>query len=323
MRAFVGIGSSLNTENFAQSHAPRVPASLHLVSPPRVAESGGRSARILRASLGLLLGALLLMFSSTSMPRKRPPGFHWPRLSVRRALYSQGLSDYPRDGSSANAAFRAIVYPTFKLNSRWALNGAVEAYSFPYFYEDFATQNRGIKVELLQANLSYSRFWNDRSLVIRVGQMTSAFGSFLLRYDDATNPLVDVPMSYGYYLKGVTTNGLAGAEVDTTLGKVDLRLQFTNSSPANPRGLFATEQYGTWTWGGGYTIMQGLRIGASAYRGPYLDRNYPYYFPGELPPGQLPERPRSESTSRAGPRAAQHIWRMAVLPHGLSRHPHL
>jgi hypothetical protein len=38
----------------------------------------------------------------------------------------------------------------------------------------------------------------------------------------------------------------------------------------------------------GYTIRQGLRVGASAYRGPYLDRQYAYFFPGEAPPRQLP-----------------------------------
>ncbi len=40
--------------------------------------------------------------------------------------------------------------------------------------------------------------------------------------------------------------------------------------------------------GVGYTITQGLRIGASAYRGPYLDFEYPYYFHGEADPHVLP-----------------------------------
>ncbi len=71
--------------------------------------------------------------------------------------------------------------------------------SRPYYYEDFSTQGYGVKADILQANLSYSRFWKDASLVVRLGQMSTAFGSFLLRYDDAVNPLIDTPMAYGYY----------------------------------------------------------------------------------------------------------------------------
>ena len=57
---------------------------------------------------------------------------------------------------------------------------------------------------------------------------------------------------------------------------------------ANPRSLFGHDQYGNWAAGTGYTIRQGLRAGVSAYRGPYLDRDYPYFFPGEANPNTLP-----------------------------------
>jgi hypothetical protein len=124
--------------------------------------------------------------------------------------------------------------------------------------------------------------------VFRAGELSSAFGSFLLRYDDAANPLIDMPLSYGYYGKGVTTRGLAGAQIDATLGKFDTRLQLVNSSPANPRSILVKDQYGNWAGGLGYTIVQGLRVGASAYRGPYLDRQSAFYFPGEAPPRDLP-----------------------------------
>jgi len=42
----------------------------------------------------------------------------------------------------------------------------------------------------------------------------------------------------------------------------------------------------------GYTIRQGLRVGGSAYSGPYLDREYPFYFSGKAPSVGLaaPER---------------------------------
>ena len=103
---------------------------------------------------------------------------------------------------------------------------------------------------------------------MRAGVLPTAFGSFLLRYDDASNPLIDMPPQYGYYYSAVTTAGLPGAQIDVTRSKVDARLQFANSSPANPRSLFARDQYGNWAGGAGYTLRQGLRVGVDAYRGP-------------------------------------------------------
>ncbi|HXB66855.1 MAG TPA: hypothetical protein VNY05_01320 [Candidatus Acidoferrales bacterium] len=43
-----------------------------------------------------------------------------------------------------------------------------------------------------------------------------------------------------------------------------------------------------WSGGAGYTIRQGLHVGVSANRGPYLDRQSAYYFPGEAKPRDLP-----------------------------------
>ena len=215
-------------------------------------------------------------------------GFALGATLSAEAVQSDQLANSPRQGGSVTGAFRAVLYPTWKLNRHWALTGAVEAYSRPYFFEDFTKPGSSPKAEILQAAVSYSRFWEHESLVVRAGQLTSAFGSFLLRYDDAVNPLVDMPMSYGYYLKGVTTASLAGAEVDATVRKFDLRAQFTNSSPANPRDLLDRDQYGNWAAGAGYTVRQGLRVGVSGYRGPYLDRQFAFYRPGEIAPSLLP-----------------------------------
>jgi hypothetical protein len=120
--------------------------------------------------------------------------------------------------------------------------------------------------------------------------MSTAFGSFMLRYDDADNALVDLPIGYGYYYSPVSILGVAGAQIDATEGKWDARVQFANSSPANPRSIFAHDQYGNWAGGAGYTIRQGFRVGVSAYRGPYLDRQYAYFFPGEANPSTLSAR---------------------------------
>lgn len=195
----------------------------------------------------------------------------------------------PRSGSPYIAGVRAILYPTWKISSRWAFTGAIQAYTRPYFFEQFNTQGYGARADILQAHLSYSRFWEKNSLVVRAGQLSSAFGSFLLRYDDAANPLIGLPQAYGYYYKGVTTLGLVGAQVDLTLDRLDLRAQFTNSSPSNRRSIFDSDQYGSWTAGGGYTIRQGFRVGGSVNRGPYLHRQHRFFRKGEATPKSLPE----------------------------------
>ncbi|MGI8744470.1 MAG: hypothetical protein ACR2NN_18230 [Bryobacteraceae bacterium] len=215
-------------------------------------------------------------------------GFELRATATTEAAYSRELTAWPRDGAPVIAGFRSIFYPTWKLSKHWTISGAVEVHSRPYSYSEFGTQGYGVKADILQAHLSYSRFWNNRSLVVRVGQLSSAFGSFLLRYDDNDNPLIGMPLSYGYYYQPVTIYGLAGAQVDATAGKLDVRAQFVNSSPANRRSIFDRDQYGNWAGGAGYTIRQGLRVGVSAYRGPYLDRHYEYYNPGEARPRDLP-----------------------------------
>jgi hypothetical protein len=197
--------------------------------------------------------------------------------------YSHQLADGPADGG-----FRAVIYPTLKLGSHWSFTGAVQIRSAPFFAEEFALPNRRLTASPLQAHLDYSRFAKNRSIVVRAGFLQSAFGSFLLRYDDAVNPLTQSPQAYGYAYRTVSTLGMAGVQLDATLGSADFRAQFVNSSPANRRSIFDRDQYGNWAGGAGYTIRQGFRVGVSAYRGPYLSRDYPYYFPGESAPRGLP-----------------------------------
>ncbi len=141
---------------------------------------------------------------------------------------------------------------------------------------------------ILQASLNYSLISDKGSLLVRAGQLSTVFGSFLLRYDDADNSLVDQPMEYGYYYAPVSNLSIAGVQIEGTRGKWDGRGQFANSSPANPRSLFEHDQYGNWAGGAGYTIRQGLRVGISGYRGPYLDRHFKFFFHGEENPSRLP-----------------------------------
>jgi hypothetical protein len=204
-----------------------------------------------------------------------------------QAVASNELAATPRSGSPMIVGSRAVVYPTVKINDNWFVTGALQLTTRPYFYDQLATQGYGAKGVILQATLNYSRVSHKGSVLVRAGEMSTASGSFMLRYDDADNALVDLPISYGYYYSPVSTLGVAGAQVDATRGKWDGRVQFANSSPANPRSVFAHDQYGNWAGGGGYTVRQGFRVGVSGYRGPYLDRHFQYFFPGEANPNKL------------------------------------
>jgi hypothetical protein len=192
--------------------------------------------------------------------------------------------------SSVTPGFRTVIYPSLKLGSHWFGYGAIQFNSTPYFYEqvgDYRLQ-REVRASVLQAYIGYSRIAKGKGITIKAGQLTSAFGSFALRYDDAQNWLIDLPVNYGYYYQPVAVTGLPGAEVDVSLGKLDARVQLTNSAPANPRKLWQSDQYPVWTVGAGFTPRQELRIGFSAYRGPYLDRNHRFFFRGEAAPRELP-----------------------------------
>lgn len=216
-------------------------------------------------------------------------------FDVRATLTAQGmasgdLTEAPRSGSPVTAGFRGVAYPTWKISSNWTVTGAFQLYTRPFFYAGFSEAGYGAKGNILQASLNYSRVSDRGSLLVRAGELSTAFGSFLLRYDDAENPLIDSPPGYGYYYTPISTLPVAGAQVDATRGRWDGRLQFANSSPANPRSVLARDQYGNWAGGAGYTIRQGLRVGMSGYRGPYLDRHFKYFFPGEAKPSTLSAR---------------------------------
>lgn len=238
----------------------------------------------------MLKGTLLISLSlaPACLAQEASSGFDLATTLTTEAFYSHQLSQFPRDGSPIDGAFRALVYPTWKLNSHWTFTGSIQIRSRPLFADEFTTQGHGIRTNVLQAHLDYSRIANKRSIVVRLGMLPTAFGSFLARYDDTRNPLTQMPAAYGYYYKPLSTVGLMGAQVDATLGAADFRAQFVNSSPLNPRSIFDKEQYGSWAGGAGYTIRQGFRVGVSALRGPYLDRHYPFFFPGESRPRSLP-----------------------------------
>jgi hypothetical protein len=216
-------------------------------------------------------------------------------VDLRATLTAQGvasneLTEAPRSGAPMVAGERSVVYPTMKFSDHWFITAAAQLVTRPYYYADLSKAGYGAKGTVLQATLNYSRVSPKGSLLVRAGEMSTAFGSFLLRYDDAENPLVNLPIQYGYYYSAVSILPVAGAQIDATRGRFDGRIQFANSSPANPRSIFAHDQYGNWAGGGGYTIREGFRVGISGYRGPYLDPQFLYFYPGEQSPSKLPAR---------------------------------
>src|SRR5277367_714907 len=201
---------------------------------------------------------------------------------------SNELTYAPRSGFPVDAAFRAVLYPTWKLNDHWSVSGAYQIYSVPYFEEQFSTEGHAVRGDLLQGTINYSWVGPNAVISVRAGELLPSFGSFLLRYDDFANPLIRAPLQYGYYYKPVAALGAPGGQIDATWGRWDGRLQLSNSSPANPRSVLDHDQYANWSGGAGYTIYQGFRVGASTYHGPYLDRTDKFYLPGEAPPRDLP-----------------------------------
>jgi hypothetical protein len=81
----------------------------------------------------------------------------------------------------------------------------------------------------------------------------------------------------------------------------------------NPRSVSARDQYGNWAGGVGYTIKQGFRVGLSGYRGPYLDRQYRYFFPGEANPSTLPASAGVDVEWARGHWNLQREWQRFVI----------
>ncbi|MBI1787785.1 MAG: hypothetical protein HYR60_09580 [Acidobacteria bacterium] len=233
-----------------------------------------------------------------------------PLTLTGEAVHTHRLKTEDPGAGTVAGGFRAMLYPTLKLGSNWFTYSALQLHSTPFFYHETPEPQHRVDLQVIQAFVGYSRTAKRGSVIVKAGQLSSAFGSFPLRYDDAENPLLDQPLSHTAYLKlrpdqlpcGVgdmlrqrllgrevdfecggsetdsdgmvpaTLYGLPGIEADFAVRRVDARIQLTNSSPANPQNLLSRSQHIQWTAGAGYTIRHGLRVGYSAFRGPYLDR---------------------------------------------------
>jgi hypothetical protein len=270
----------------------------------------------LSQSAALLCFAGGFLITQAVCAQEARSGFDLRATLTGQMVSSNELTEEPRSGAPVIAGSRSVLYPTWKINDNWFVTGAFQLVTRPYYFEELSTTGYGAKGSVLNATLNYARLSPKGSVIIRAGQMPTAFGSFPLRYDDAENPLIDLPIEYGYYYSPVSILGLAGAQIDATRGRWDARVQFANSSPANPRSMFEHDQYGNWAGGAGYTIRQGFRVGVSGYRGPFLDREYAYYFPDEANPSELPASAAGIDVSWAhGHTSAQGEFQNFVMPY--------
>jgi len=264
-----------------------------------------------------LAGILLLAaFSLPVTAQEAETGIAVPVTITGGALYSHRMQgDNPAAGPLAGA-FHAAFSPSLRLNAHWFAYASIQLRSTPFYYYDAFEADRKIEAQAVQAFVGYTTTYKSATLLVKAGQLVSAFGSFPLHYDDADNTLLDQPLSYSNYLKlpplqltcnaaqsggvpwtgspcggwqannygltPVTLYGLPGIEVDLAVHKLDARLQLTNSSPANPQNLLSGSQHAQWAAGGGYTVIPGFRVGGSVFQGPYLNQAVAAF----LPPGK-------------------------------------
>ena len=226
--------------------------------------------RVLRQFRSGFVFAILLLLPRLTTAQEAETGIAMPFTVTGIGMYTQRPQINDPSAANAIAGFRAMLYPSVKLGSHWFGYAAVQVRSEPYFFEDTYSSERGVEADLLQAFVGYSHTANYKSFLIKAGKLSSAFGSFLPRYDDAANPMIDWPLSYGYYYKPVSFSGVGGIEMDASFHQIDARFQITNSSPFNPQGFRSHDQHLQWAAGAGYSVRQGLRIGLSTYRGPYM-----------------------------------------------------
>ena len=255
----------------------------------------------------LALAGVSALFAVAGVAQEAGSGFAMPVTASFGVMDTHRFDLSDATASPVAANFRLMLYPTLRLGKHWFAYAAVQVRRLPYFYYDAYLTERGVHTDLIQGYVGYTLHSGEAAVVFKAGQMTSAFGSFPLRYDDQENPLMDQPLSYiselpirsdqlscgakdllnQYYgwvwagcggvagwgpgLTPVTLYGLPAVQAETSVRRFDARVQMTASSPAYPDGWHISRQYLQWTAGGGFTVQQGFRVGVSGFRGPYLD----------------------------------------------------
>jgi len=97
-------------------------------------------------------GALLFCCLQAGLrAQEASSGFELRATLSEQADYSHQLAAQPRSGEPLTGGFRSMLYPTWKISEHWAVSGAVQIHSRPYFVEEFSTQGYGVKADVLQS----------------------------------------------------------------------------------------------------------------------------------------------------------------------------
>jgi hypothetical protein len=250
---------------------------------------------------GAILAAALAIFPAASFAQESNFGVSVPITASAGVVDSHRLQLADPSNSRAAFGFRVMLYPTLKLGKRWFAYAAIQTRLMPYFYYDAFFPDRNLHTDVIQGYAGYTVQRGHSTLVIKAGQLVSAFGFFPLRYDDMDNPVLDQPLAYittlglrtDQLVRGttalmrqpyggltpVTLYGLPGMQAEVSLRQFDARLQVTSGSPAYPAAVSDVRHYAQWTAGAGYTIRQGFRVGASVFTGPYLEPQVAFSLP--------------------------------------------
>ncbi len=266
-----------------------------------------KQTRLQRLCLVLILGSLACF---TAKAQEAEYGISVPVTLSGDLTYRNGTQAEESGQSSVAPGFRALLSPTIRIGPHWFLYSDLEVRSSSYFtYQTGSDSEAKVQATLRQAFVGYETKIGTANLLVKAGQLTSAFGYFPLQYDDAKTAFPEPPPAYitnlplrpdqlpcgvndllwqkyggdvdlycggshtdAYGMFPVTLYGLPSIEAEVSLARIDARLQITNSSPSNPQSLTSTNQSLQWTAGAGYTARGGLHVGVSAFRGPYLDQ---------------------------------------------------
>ena len=125
--------------------------------------------------------------------------------------------------------------------------------------------DRRTEVSLEQAGIRLAR---DPRFVVNVGKLFHPLGSFAPRTFSTRNPLIGVPDTYSpVYPVGAMVSGDVG-RMDYRLAAVSLPLTHRDYVPRGGAAMHPVA-------GVGYTPFTGLRVGATATTGPYLNGDIP------------------------------------------------
>lgn len=257
-------------------------------------------------------------FCTTALAQDATRGVLMPFTVTGGTLVTDRGKAADPESTAFSAGFRAVLYPSLRLNRNWFVASTVDVHSEPFFYYEASYPGKAVEAQVQQLLLGYTRIGENSSLTVKVGRLNTAFGAFPLRYSDKVNPLLDQPFAYAYPVKlrpdqlpcgvhdlmvqgyypayvehycggstveregmvPVTLYGIPGAEIGMNWHRIDARFQATNSSPANPQSVNSGSQHLQWTAGAGFTIQQGFRVGVSGFKGPFLENDVvPYLSP--------------------------------------------